>query len=298
MQEKYPLVLMSGGLDSTYLTYSLLKTTPVDVLYVRSNQGEEKIRMELKAVEHISGLLNTEPKLLHRIRNRYTEVVMDVHSDRFVFQQVLPWMIGALKTVDLKIHSKVCFGYVLGDQAIGWKTEMMTAWDNLCEVLLGGHIPLEFPLMRNTKEQLILGLPFYIRNKIWVCELPHYSHPEGLTPDDGAPQVVEVIDNAPAKSQLIKEEAVAPDVSIRPDQDHANYFPCGNCPACRRHRFVMQNAGYDYPTIVDAGVAQLRAMRGEADVSETPPPSTPAVSIVQDVGVYPKSEDGMKVSSQ
>lgn len=47
---KVPLLLFSGGLDSTYLvSYMLAENGPVDILYVNGGQAPEKMRLELEA---------------------------------------------------------------------------------------------------------------------------------------------------------------------------------------------------------------------------------------------------------
>jgi len=170
--QKVPLVLFSGGLDSTYLVYELLKHSPVDVVYCNADQHTNKIEAERIAREKIIAefdTLNTRFK----VRNQY-------EADRFslsqnpavLFQQPPAWIFGALSVIDPRKHSSLEVGYVSGDCALTYRHEMTRAWNALNELCLSENLPLKMQLMRWTKQDILGMIPDELRKLVWICELP------------------------------------------------------------------------------------------------------------------------------
>lgn len=111
--DKIPLVLWSGGLDSTYIVWDhLSKDEPIDTLYVKLN-NKEKSERETKSRLLIKNLLN---QYSISIRNSY-EIEMPVLgvSHNVTFTQPLLWLMSITLILDPDIHSHVELGYIRGD---------------------------------------------------------------------------------------------------------------------------------------------------------------------------------------
>lgn len=170
--ERAPLLLFSGGLDSTYLLYDLLQRSPVDVLYCDGGQHPLKILAERiarkKIIEAIEAL-----GAPFKVRNQYTADRFSLSQNPSVlFQQPPAWIFGALSQIEADKHSSLEVGYVSGDCALTYRHEMTRAWEALNEMCLSEKIPLRMPLMRHTKGEVLSALPSELRALVWVCETP------------------------------------------------------------------------------------------------------------------------------
>lgn len=207
--QKIPLVLYSGGLDSTFLMHLLLQKQDVDMLYVHCNGTEERRLKEMGAMEravayfrdaHAQDLYQGLPRALF-------EVTLDqtlIHTPDRRLIQPAAWIIGAICRFDPARHSELIAGYVLGDTAPVLKTEMEAVWRNLYAIM---HFcdPKEAPSIRYPlvedgydKCRILEDLPVDLADKLWYCELP---------------------------ARL---------------KDSERIVFCGTCPSCVRHRFAIR----------------------------------------------------------
>jgi hypothetical protein len=174
-EQKVPLILFSSGLDSSYLLQEKLKEGDVEVLYVRAIIGEAKMAMEQARQDKIISILQKETG--HRVRARH---VVDLGKAPFgnmedhTFTQPPMWIMGALIVSDVRKHTELCIGYVVGDQVMPLLANMANAWENLQAVSkFTGAIPVKFPLYLTSKLDVLKNLhPEVIRNA-WFCERPH-----------------------------------------------------------------------------------------------------------------------------
>jgi len=178
---KRPLVLFSGGLDSTYLLHNLLASgEDVDVLYIDGGQGKAKIDAEKQAVAKLLKLFDAWHQEGHfegRIRSRWLEgkfTYSDAGSfEKMSLQQVLPWLSTALQYAHPDRCSRVCIAYCLGDSVSAWLDKIQQAWTLLYSTIYYDQlVPLEFPLKQYDKQFFLRYLPSALRNETWVCELP------------------------------------------------------------------------------------------------------------------------------
>lgn len=181
MSTKRPLLLVSGGLDSTYMLQEALLQSHVDVLYVEAGQCVKKVQAEKLARAAIFGKLIERTEVLpedqrYHIRN-YLEykAVSFVDAPALVASQSPVWLIAALYHFDPSIHSEVRIAYVMGDDALIYRHEMQKAWENLCLLTKGVAIPMVFPLMGWRKEHILQRVMPYLLEFVWVCELPQWK---------------------------------------------------------------------------------------------------------------------------
>jgi len=165
-----PLVLLSGGLDSTYLAYEFLKFGDIDILYIDGRQVSNKVNAEKKALQTIIHTLNANSK--HKIRNRFLATTVDLGFVRMQFQQAGYWIFSAMQAFDDRLHNKVCLSYVSGDSILASLSSIKSAWWDLASSIKMQPIPLEFPLQFVTKAQILTNMPQELIDLTWSCETP------------------------------------------------------------------------------------------------------------------------------
>lgn len=175
MSEKIPLVLFSGGLDSTVMLWKYLQTTPVDVLYADGGQHPLKIEKELECRKRTIEFLN---------RVMPYKVQTDLRTDNNVsfasgpgnkYSQPMAWMVAALSVLDPTRHKSLSVGYVGDDGGfLRYIPNLYSAWENM-QILskVGEPVPLVFPVVDNRKVDLLGAMPTELLDSIWVCEMPN-----------------------------------------------------------------------------------------------------------------------------
>ena len=185
MGNKRPLLLFSGGLDSTYCLLSLLDKSDVDLLVVRNEAvGLLKIKAEDIARKYIidyCNRLSNEGKIPYRIRNiNIVDSHYNLYSQRDCFGQPGIWMDAAIRHFDTDKHQYLAVGYCLGDQISAFLSNIRKWWKAMYRVrraVLFEKVPdVKFPLMTISKVRMISILKQTgneeVLSYIWTCELP------------------------------------------------------------------------------------------------------------------------------
>lgn len=179
MSEKCPLILFSGGLDSTYLLWKEARNpenAAVWVVYADAQQGEAKKSMEKKARRRIIDKLNCEQDAKPIFTLTSDSTVYLANTPSAAFRQPLGWLVAAMEVVDPDIHTSVMIAYVEGDQITQNFNELKTAWQAVWSFTKQGPVvPLEFPLNHTSKVSIFKELPPDYYDEIWYCELPSYD---------------------------------------------------------------------------------------------------------------------------
>lgn len=115
MTDKLPLILWSGGLDSTYLVWDHVSNgRSVDVMYINLHNNVESCKREIAARDQIKKLLEQFKE--GRIRN---DIIVDMPSmdvaDEVQMSQALVWMFAYHLNFDTLKHSHAELAYVRGD---------------------------------------------------------------------------------------------------------------------------------------------------------------------------------------
>lgn len=173
---KVPLVLFSGGMDSTYLvSYMLATDGPVDILYVNGGQAREKMRLELEARDRLIEFMNREYP--NKIQRQY-EILQPIYlhdGQSKKWNQPNAWMHGAYRVLDAKRHSCVRVAYVDSDGAYFGKhlRHIEDQWESMLKHgFTGDHVPLEFPLLHMNKLNVLEEIDKRLLPMVWVCEMP------------------------------------------------------------------------------------------------------------------------------
>jgi 7-cyano-7-deazaguanine synthase in queuosine biosynthesis len=227
-----PLVLFSGGVDSAARLLDLVKNgVNVDVVAIDAQVHPKKVEIERKARCHI----------LTELKRTYPNVHVDcfgewgrtdqfdfepIHqhgmcSTHFSYNQMLPWIVGALKSVRPRTsHVEIC--YVLGDDAINALPFLAEAFRCLSIAILGREVKVYFPCANTRKQGLYKTLSEHVITKS-KRRLGRRATP------------------------MQRIRCCGPTVTLldltwvceMPRQHRA----CGNCPACERERDVRKAVG-------------------------------------------------------
>lgn len=169
-----PLILFSGGLDSTYLVSTRLQEGPVDILYVNGGQCRNKMHLELEARDRLIEKMNQYYP--HKIQGQYELIdpvyLHDGKNKKWI--QPNAWMQGAFRVLAER-HSKLEVGYVNNDGAyFGMHLpKILEQWKAMLEVgYENGHVPLEFPILNMDKVSILENIDKRLLKDIWFCELP------------------------------------------------------------------------------------------------------------------------------
>lgn len=168
---KRPLVLLSGGLDSTYLAYSLLQETDIDVMYVSGIQQPDKVKAEQAALENIYKWLEKNCKFKIYNKLEYNIECGGVNASNTKFGQISTWFYAALNMCG-KYHSYVAMSFVAGDQIIYDLKEIEKAWNSLAPICQKEPASLSFPLVHYNKQYILSKMPKELVKLTWTCEFP------------------------------------------------------------------------------------------------------------------------------
>lgn len=207
---RVPLILFSGGLDSSYLLQTKLREGNVEVLYVRGSIDPRKMEIEEARRRKIINILEKETgnkvRREHRIDLGY--MPFGCMNDRS-FTQPTMWMMGALMASDVRKHTELLIGYVSGDQIMSLLSHIRAAWDQLQSVSkYSGNIPVNFPLQFLSKTEILNLIHPDVMRQVWWCESPQLKT-YSLGP----------------KQEPHEEDPLLTRSTVR---------PCGYCLACRR----------------------------------------------------------------
>jgi hypothetical protein len=175
MAYKRPLILFTGGADSTYLLHhTLANLSDADVLYIEGPIGASKIKAEKIARLDILDKLK-DMGLRFEVRQELSVDLSGLRSNRKqCFAQPYLWLLGALNALDPDEHSSVQIAYLFGDDAGTVNSELISAWDHLVYVTFRDRIRLEFPLLDHgvRKSYILENLDGSLKELTHSCELP------------------------------------------------------------------------------------------------------------------------------
>lgn len=198
---KRPLVLFSGGVDSTFLLYShMVAFRSVDVLYVDGGQGPVKIRCEKKARQEILTWLRENASAWHVLeRPDPLSKVNFCNMPSATWRQLVPWIIGAIEATDPEKHSSVEVGYLCTDSNAQVFDKVIETWNLLWSICRKGEVvPLVFPLRLQYKSSVMKEMPKELYDLTWVCELPKLS-------DSGTGEYIHCGSCSACETRLVEE---------------------------------------------------------------------------------------------
>lgn len=274
-ETKRPLVLFSGGLDSTFLLQMTLWYGPCDVLYVRGGQHWDKVTKEHEARRKIIDTLNENYG--YKVTREYEpsgRLSFSAIVDR-KYSQPISWLMGALQVLNPDRHSKLLVGYV-ADDSFGFgrlSQHIEKVWES-SQMLTHTKtpVPIEFPLADIGKLDILKQLDSRLVPLIWVCEDPirkYHIDAEGpakqesiVEVDSSADECTDTLD--PALYQML----ASPGISTDQAYDHV---PCGECTPCRKIRSVMDEYRREKGETIFTTALKANRERMQSATKEGPP---------------------------
>jgi len=175
------LIPFSGGLDSTFLIYKTLKDENTPILtYFKVKNNTLKTRIELIHRKAIIGELKKifEKSILERwIEDLGEQIEIEITgevNESYALIQPPIWIYG-IHSVSERKYDKIQIAYVLGDHAVSYLEDIQTlykAYTPFVRNKINDLKPLEFPLIKYHKEEIIDELPKSLLNLTWTCENP------------------------------------------------------------------------------------------------------------------------------
>jgi len=171
---KRPLVLWSGGFDSTVLVIDKLYDGDIDIMYVNLENNERAQRYEKLAIRKLKILLN-DANLKGKIINEYDFGYRTITVTKQVYAQPALWLQAATFCVDPERHNEVNIAYVKADDAWHYKHEIKEVYKSLLALTCQDDevVPLKFPFEWNTKASLVDHIEDFMYYK-QVMNLIHY----------------------------------------------------------------------------------------------------------------------------
>lgn len=171
-------VLFTGGLDSTYLLYKNLKEgKEVTPFYIEITTNVEKTKMERRSCQKIWDLLRNEfGYKLNYMKDIVTIGISYQCTGSSALPQMPLWIFGCwqLQGYYRKELTELQIGYVMNDDAISYLEEMKKVYYSyeclVDEHYEGGMIPLNFPLIKYNKKQIMDLIPENIAAEVMSCE--------------------------------------------------------------------------------------------------------------------------------
>lgn len=171
MDNKVPLLLWSGGLDSTFLLLCLLQDSDVDVVSLDGGQARMKCVAESAAREKILAYLRKDFK--HRVRVIESVAKVNIaNCKNLTWSQPVPWLVGALGAIDASRHSSIQMAYIGGDQAVTQVAQLEQTWAGLQALSLKQAVPIKLPFIHWSKCDILKAIPFDLYELTWTCENP------------------------------------------------------------------------------------------------------------------------------
>lgn len=175
--KKVPLILFSGGMDSTYLVQWFLGYSDVDTLFVECDPHPLKIQKEREARAKLFRLF--EKYYSFKVLHDYEHTLTGVYSthQKLNGRQQISWLTAALAVFDEQRHHSVALGYVSGDQAPAFRQYYEAFWRagwTMTRGVLSEPPPLHFPILNHncTKYDVVDCIDKRLVTSTWVCETP------------------------------------------------------------------------------------------------------------------------------
>ena len=181
MSEKRPLVLWSGGTDSTCLVIDLLQQNDIDIMYVNLDNNVKQQRQEKKAITKLKCIIK-DANLKGQIINEHAFGYESIDVSKSVYAQPALWVVAASYIADVKMHDSVQVAFVKHDDAWHYKTEIHNVYNAMNNLICDGDIvPLTFPYEWNTKVDLVDNMESFmyhkqVMNLIYYCESGEKEH--------------------------------------------------------------------------------------------------------------------------
>lgn len=165
MSSKLPLVLWSGGADSTAIVLSLFaKKEPFNTCYFSIGNNHAQQKRELKARKKLKKILTKRFGLWLLEDNIYNSGESICPSSEIVLIQPFIWLTGLILNINAEDTSEIHMGYIKGDDFWHIRSEFIQAANNL------------FMITRTNQELILPTFKFMFEWHTKENIYTHYTH--------------------------------------------------------------------------------------------------------------------------
>lgn len=171
-------ILFTGGLDSTYLVYkNLMEGNIVYLYYIEIENNKNKTKLELKNIERIYKIFEEQfPGKIYESRTIFKILTWE-NNYNFALIQPPIWVLG-ISFIQNKNFDEIQIGYVSNDCAISYINDILKLYNSYSPLNDNekSMIPLTFPLMKYSKEEIMNSLPKIYSKNVYSCEGPSMEY--------------------------------------------------------------------------------------------------------------------------
>ena len=204
-EHQRPLVVRSGGADSTLMCLLLLKAgIAFDYFYVQGDHGPKKGFVEKLAIlkqdrlfkDHLCPIVRNTFEKCRELETVTVSTQIHMNGDNLRSSQAVTWLIAAMRHLDRR-HNAVYYAYLSSDQASCLIAEMRKAWEAMVAMTLVGckSIPIEFPMLLMNKTDVIYGYLTESDDRLyqatWSCQLPRHALEGGYAACIGSDETID-----------------------------------------------------------------------------------------------------------
>jgi len=153
--DKLPLILWSGGLDSTSLVWDHLSHgRSVDVAYITLSNNDGKAAREIKARTSMKRVFKEYPNA--RIRNDIEFKIPTIHTTGISSIQSYLWLWALNLIVNPDAHTHIELGYIRGDDFWHIGSKVIQLHSDIRDTFASDSdaVSLKFPLEWTTKTSI------------------------------------------------------------------------------------------------------------------------------------------------
>lgn len=319
---RVPLVLWSGGVDSTFLVFHHLRSGRV-IDTVSIDGGQHYLKVMRESIARMALWRAFQNADMDADLTRLSKQICvpehkgDTHTahgllNKGGFQQILSWIIGVMRYYDPEKHSHVEMAYVMGDDMAAYVQYIADTFHALGMLQFCEPVKVYFPFMRNRKSQFYELMQRHtvmaasegrermsLLDLTWVCELPevdgHCGYCAACKKDA---EVRKEVGLEPRKKVALDYNNLRLQ-QLTPDMHrNASHRPMGNFD-CLMAFNVAYPTRY-YPTLHSEREVELNSQiiqPGEEDVVEVEPPERASSIDREDPGGEPVIDDVAEVAS-
>lgn len=200
--KRKPLVLFSGGYDSTMCLLYLLPYTDVDTISVSGLCSYGKEQREREAREYVFNQIKNQPNIVRNVFHQTIDPLSGWNTNAKL-SQVLPWLYAAARAISPAKHSCLVVGYLGDDDSVPVHNSIKKAWKHLIRAMFPGvmPIPLIMPIAHLSKLDIVKNtrqVAPRFEEHLWFCQTPDHV--------------------------------------VRGGRKEKDYYACGKCSSCLKMR--------------------------------------------------------------
>lgn len=174
-------VFFTGGLDSTYLVYSLLEEgRDVILFYVNLNNNDSQRFAEKLAIKKLINQFEIDYpnrkiqyKEIGDILINYSQYLEVDNRVDYSYNQLIQASVWILFTTFVNIVDEIHFGYVMNDDAISYLRDFKKIHKSYQRLMTEGKkSKLKYPLTKMSKDDIKKFLPTKYKELISYCDMP------------------------------------------------------------------------------------------------------------------------------